>query len=94
MIASVLIGAIPAVMLGARYSARGADHYIRPILALTLVVSALALLGASNGWLLAVMVAGIGVLGGFWARGRRRRRRSVAAVTGDRRLATPTDVLT
>lgn len=52
IISSVLLGAVPAVMLGAHFSSRGTDRYIRPILVAVLGLSALALLRVGNGWLL------------------------------------------
>ena len=45
IITSVLIGAIPAVMLGAHVSSKSADRYIRPVLVAVLTISALGLLG-------------------------------------------------
>jgi hypothetical protein len=75
----VLIGAIPAVIVGAHFSSRGADQYIRPILALILLVSSLGLLGVSNGWLLAVTGAGVLVLASLWLHVRRVRVVDVAA---------------
>jgi hypothetical protein len=58
IIGSVLLGAIPAVIVGAHFSSRGADRYIRPVLVAILVISALGLLGVTNGWLLtAALVA-------------------------------------
>jgi uncharacterized membrane protein YfcA len=83
VIASVLIGAIPAVMLGAHFSSRGADQYIRPILALILLVSSLGLLGVGNVWLLAVTAVGTLLLAGLWLRMRLRTRQPVVV------LATP-----
>jgi uncharacterized membrane protein YfcA len=79
VIVSVLIGAIPAVIVGAHFSSRGADQYIRPILALILLVSSLGLLGVSNGWLLAVTGAGVLVLASLWLHVRRVRVVDVAA---------------
>lgn len=46
--ASILLGSIPGIYLGARISSRAPDHAIRPLLAVVLVASALKLLGASN----------------------------------------------
>jgi uncharacterized membrane protein YfcA len=57
--ASLLIGSIPGVYLGALYSARASDRLIRPVLVLVLVASALKLLGASNDLVLLV----VGMLG-------------------------------
>jgi hypothetical protein len=78
VIFSVLIGAVPAVMVGAHYSSRGADQYIRPILALILVLSSLGLLGVTNGWLLFVAAVGVLLLGTLWVRARGGRRTDVA----------------
>jgi uncharacterized membrane protein YfcA len=46
--ASILIGAIPGVFLGAQLSSRAPDHIIRPALIIVLLASASKLLGASN----------------------------------------------
>lgn len=46
--ASILIGAIPGVFIGAQLSARAPDHIIRPALIIVLLASASKLLGASN----------------------------------------------
>jgi uncharacterized membrane protein YfcA len=46
--ASLLVGSIPGVYFGARFSSRAPDTLIRPILVLVLVASALKLLGGSN----------------------------------------------
>jgi uncharacterized membrane protein YfcA len=54
---SILIGSIPGIYLGARFSSRAADHVIRPLLIVTLTASGLKLLGASN--------ASVGVVGGM-----------------------------
>ncbi len=57
IISSVLLGAIPAVIVGAHYSSRGTDRFVRPILVAVLGLSALSLLGVGNGWLLAAAIA-------------------------------------
>lgn len=62
IIGSVLLGAIPAVMLGAHFSSRGADHYIRPVLVAVLVISSLGLLGVTNGWLLTSAIVSVLIL--------------------------------
>jgi uncharacterized membrane protein YfcA len=46
--ASILIGAIPGVFLGAQLSSRAPDYVIRPALIVVLLASATKLLGASN----------------------------------------------
>lgn len=59
--ASLLVGSIPGVFLGAHFSARAPDRVIRPVLVIALAASGLKLLGISNGWLgaaAATMIAG------------------------------------
>jgi len=46
--ASILVGAIPGVFLGAQLSSRAPDHVIRPALITVLLASSSKLLGASN----------------------------------------------
>jgi hypothetical protein len=46
---ALLIGAIPGVYLGAHVSSRAADHVIRPILAMVLIVSGLKMLHVPTG---------------------------------------------
>ncbi len=58
--ASILIGSVPGVFLGAQLSSRAPDSLIRPALILVLLGSSLKLLGSSNG-LLALVIAGFGV---------------------------------
>jgi uncharacterized membrane protein YfcA len=45
---SILIGSVPGVFLGARFSSRAPDHVIRPALVVVLLVSGLKLVGATN----------------------------------------------
>lgn len=46
--ASILVGAIPGVFIGAHLSSRAPDYVIRPVLTVVLLASAAKLLGASN----------------------------------------------
>ncbi|HTM45285.1 MAG TPA: sulfite exporter TauE/SafE family protein [Polyangiaceae bacterium] len=46
--ASIVVGTIPGIYLGARYSAKAKDHVLRPILASVLVALGFKLFGASN----------------------------------------------
>jgi len=62
IIGSVLIGAIPAVVIGAHFSSKGADRLIRPVLVAVLAISALGLLGVSNGWLLTAAIVSVVIL--------------------------------
>lgn len=54
--ASLLLGCVPGVYVGARLSSRAPDHAIRPVLVAVLVASALKLLGAPT-----VVAAGVGL---------------------------------
>jgi hypothetical protein len=64
--ASILVGSIPGVFVGAMLSARAPDHVIRPALMVVLLGSALKLLGASTVAVLVVAGAGA-VLGTGYA---------------------------
>lgn len=46
--ASILIGSLPGVFIGAQFSARAPDHVIRPALMVVLLASALKLLGVDT----------------------------------------------
>jgi uncharacterized protein len=80
IITSVLIGAVPAVMIGAHFSSTKADRYIRPVLVAVLTISALGLLGVPNGWLLAATIASIATLAGVFARMRQNEERARAEI--------------
>jgi uncharacterized protein len=64
---SILIGALPAVYLGARLSSKAPDGVIRPLLVFVLLASALKLLGVSTDLLglimLGVVLVGLAVWG-------------------------------
>ena len=45
---SILIGSIPGVFVGARFSSRAPDYVIRPSLAVVLLLSGMKLMGVSN----------------------------------------------
>ncbi len=78
IITSVLIGAIPAVMVGADFSSTKADRYIRPVLVAVLTISSLGLLGVSNAWLLTTAIAAIVVLAVVFTRMRRNEKLALA----------------
>ncbi len=64
---SILIGALPAVYVGARLSSKAPDGVIRPMLVFVLLASSLKLLGVSTGLLglilLGVMFVGLAIYG-------------------------------
>ena len=65
VITSVLLGAIPAVVVGAHFSSKGKDRYVRPVLVAVLTISALGLLQVPNGGLLAaaiISLIGLGIV--------------------------------
>lgn len=61
--ASILVGAIPGVFVGAQLSSRAPDHIIRPALIIVLLASSSKLLGASN-QVAAIAVAGAALVMG------------------------------
>jgi uncharacterized membrane protein YfcA len=58
---SLLLGAIPAVIIGARVSVKAPDAVIRPALVLVLILSSLKLLNVSNTTLLVTLVVGVAI---------------------------------
>ncbi len=83
---SLLLGAIPGVIIGARVSSRAADHVIRPILVVVLIASGAKLLDAPNEMLLGFFGLALLVGGVFWWRAGRRSTEAVPEVAPD---ATP-----
>ena len=75
----------PAVWLGAHFSSKGADRYIRPVIVLAMSISALKLLGLTNKELGIIVTAGTVVLLGAFVLMRARANR--AEVLADRRRA-------
>lgn len=49
VIGSVLVGAIPAIMIGANFSSKGSDRYIKPALIAVLLISSIKLLEPNKG---------------------------------------------
>jgi len=66
---SIIVGSVPGVFLGARFSSRAPDYVIRPALATILLLSGMKLVGASN--LLVGVTAPAAIAGavayGLWA---------------------------
>jgi uncharacterized membrane protein YfcA len=88
--ASVLLGAIPGVYIGAHISARASDRFIRPVLIGVLVVSSVKLLGGSNVVLLvstAVAVVAVATWSTVIARQPQRATRSASVVDPSTPLA-------
>jgi uncharacterized membrane protein YfcA len=83
IVGSLLIGAIPAVWLGAHYSSKASDRYIRPVIVLAMSVSALKLLGVSNQVMGILVVAGAAtIVTGMLVVRARAKRAAIAAETG------------
>jgi uncharacterized membrane protein YfcA len=80
---SLMVGAIPGVVIGARISSRAADHVVRPILLVVLIASGAKLLAAPN-WLLLSFFAGAAAAGGVvWWRGGHRTPHEVLLTEAD-----------
>ena len=67
---SLLVGAIPAVYVGARLSATGGSRFVRPMLATVLVASALKLVNLATGWTIVLTAAWVVAQLAWWARNR------------------------
>ncbi len=64
--ASVIIGSVPAVIIGAYFSSRAPDKYIRPVITFVIFASGLKYAGLGTtalGWVLCVVILGAA---GFW----------------------------
>jgi uncharacterized membrane protein YfcA len=62
--ASIIIGSVPAVLVGSMFSSRAPDRYIRPIIAFVIFASGLKYVGVSTttlGWILCVVLLGGGL---------------------------------
>ncbi|HXU03547.1 MAG TPA: sulfite exporter TauE/SafE family protein [Polyangia bacterium] len=74
---AILIGSVPGVFLGARFSSRAPDYLIRPALIMVLLLSGLKLVAVSNKALASiapvVIVGGVGYMLWAWRRARRLR---------------------
>jgi uncharacterized protein len=81
---SLLLGSIPGVILGAHVSSRAPDEYIRPLLALVLVLSGLKLLDVPNEALAVILVLALigGAVAWFVRRRRVRTRRGQSVESG------------
>jgi uncharacterized membrane protein YfcA len=90
LIGSLLLGAIPAVWLGAHFSSKAPDHYIRPVLVLAMSFSALKLLGLSNRALGDLAIIGAILTVGTLVTMRVRARQTAATEASSPELATTT----
>jgi uncharacterized protein len=64
--ASIIIGAVPAVLIGSFFSARAQDRYIRPVITFVIFASGLKYVGVPTtalGWVLCAVALGGGV---YW----------------------------
>jgi uncharacterized protein len=76
--ASILVGSIPGVFFGARFSSRAPDYVIRPALVVVLLVSGLKLIGMPNTALAVIGPLGI-VTGAVYAFNAARRAKAALA---------------
>ncbi len=74
--ASLVIGSVPAVLVGAFFSSRAPDRYIRPVITFVIFASGLKYVGLSTtalGWVLLVTAVGTVLAWLAWTRTRRSR---------------------
>lgn len=80
---SMIIGSVPAVLIGAYFSSRAPDKYIRPAITLVIFASGLKYVGVGTtalGWILCATLLGAGV---FWLAYLRPRKAGVGATTDE-----------
>ena len=77
--ASIVLGSLPGVFIGARFSARAPDYVIRPSLCVVLLMSGLKLIGASNLLVAVLMPVAVGLGIAHVVRSSRRARREQAS---------------
>ena len=78
--AAILIGSVPGVFIGARFSSRAPDYLIRPALMMVLLLSGLKLIGMSNRPLAFTMPIAIVLAVAYALSGRRKALRVGAAL--------------
>jgi hypothetical protein len=94
--ASIVIGSVPAVLIGSLLSSRAPDRYIRPVITFVIFVSGLKYVGVPTtalGWTMAALLA-VAVVWLCWARPWRGAERSAgpdqpAAAAQEQSLASP-----
>jgi uncharacterized protein len=77
--ASILIGSLPGVFIGARFSSKAPDYVIRPSLCVVLLLSGLKLMGVSNLAVAFIMPVALAIAITHGVRASRRARRQQAA---------------
>ena len=89
---ALIIGSVPAVLVGSLFSSRAPDRYVRPVIAFAIFASGLKYVGLGTtalGWTLAAVIAA--ALGGWLAVAvvRRRAKASVPAPAEDETATSP-----
>jgi uncharacterized protein len=90
IVGSLLIGAVPAVWLGAHYSSKASDRIIRPVIVLAMSISALKLLGVSNTDMGILVVTGAALIVTGMVVSRRRAKRAASAAAAAPPMITAT----
>ena len=69
--ASIIIGSVPAVLIGSTFSSRAPDRYIRPIITFVVFASGLKYVGVNTttlGWILCALLLAATVVGLYVAK--------------------------
>jgi uncharacterized membrane protein YfcA len=92
---SLIIGSVPAVLIGSLFSSRVKDAYVRPVVAFVIFASGLKYVGVGAtalGWTLAAIVVAGAATWAVFTLVRRRRAAAVPAAAADDQVdASPTD---
>jgi uncharacterized protein len=89
---SIIIGSVPAVLVGSLFSSRAPDRYVRPVIAFVIFASGLKYVGVPTvalGWTLAAVLAA--ALAGWLVVTLARRRTAAAAPHSDAAPSSPPD---
>ncbi len=63
---SLIIGGVPAVVIGSFLSSRAPDHYLQPLITFVIFASGLKYVGLGTIALVSVLTAMLAVAGGYW----------------------------
>lgn len=89
--ASIVVGSVPAVLIGSVLSSRASDHWLRPVITFVIFISGLKYLGVPTTEL--GLIAGVVLLLGVFVMLRRRRSRSLRASEDPQALPLPPEAV-
>ena len=85
MTASIIVGSVPAVLIGSLLSSRAPDRFIRPVITFVILASGLKYVGLSTdalAWTMGAVVLAAAGYWFFWMRPERARQAEAAEAPG------------